>query len=125
MKTRWTDQDVEAIIGIVLRTGVMLAAGVVLIGGILYLVGHGGSAADYRVFHGEPSDLRQVAGIVTAAIARQGRGIIQLGLLILIATPVVRVAFSVVGFAAEGDRMYAGFTLLVLIILLYSLLGPS
>lgn len=54
-----------------------------------------------------------------------GRGIIQLGLLILIATPIARVAFSVFGFLAEKDRMYAGFTMLVLAILLYSLLGPS
>ena len=55
----------------------------------------------------------------------QGRGIIQLGLLLLIATPVARVAFSIFGFALEGDRMYAGFTLIVLAILLYSLLGSS
>ena len=55
----------------------------------------------------------------------RGRGVIQLGLLLLIATPIARVAFSVVGFALERDRMYVVFTLIVLAILLYSLLGSG
>jgi uncharacterized membrane protein len=46
-------------------------------------------------------------------------------LLFLIATPIVRVAFSIVGFAMERDRMYVVFTLIVLAILLYSLLGSG
>jgi uncharacterized membrane protein len=41
----------------------------------------------------------------------------------LIATPVARVIFSVVAFAIERDRMYVSFTVWVLAILLYSLLG--
>jgi len=48
-------------------------------------------------------------------------GIIQLGLLLLIATPVARVAFSVVAFAAERDWLYVAITLIVLAILIYSL----
>jgi uncharacterized membrane protein len=55
----------------------------------------------------------------------RGRGLIQLGLLFLIATPIARVAFSIVGFAIERDRMYVVFTLIVLAILLYSLLGSG
>ena len=52
-----------------------------------------------------------------------GSGMIQLGLLLLIATPVARVAFSIFGFAAERDWLYAGFTCLVLAILIFSLFG--
>ncbi len=48
-------------------------------------------------------------------------GLAQLGLLTLIATPVVRVAASVVGFGLERDRLYASITLVVLAILLTSL----
>jgi uncharacterized membrane protein len=59
------------------------------------------------------------------AFSFQGRGIIQLGLLLLIATPVARVALSIVGFAAERDRMYVSFALIVLAILFYSLFGSS
>ncbi len=123
--TRWTDQRVEDIIGNLLRAGVILSALVVFVGAIVYLARHGQEPADYRIFRGEPSDLRHIDGIVRDAFACQGRGIIQLGLLLLIATPVARVAFSIFGFALEGDRMYAGFTLIVLAILLYSLLGSS
>jgi len=123
--TRWTDQRVEDIIGNLLRTGVIFSAVVVFTGAVVYLARHGQAPVDYRSFRGEPSDLRHISGIVRDALAFQGRGIIQLGLLLLIATPVARVAFSIFGFAFEGDRMYAGFTLIVLMILLYSLLGSS
>ena len=58
-------------------------------------------------------------------IAKLRRGIIQLGLLLLIATPVARVAFSIFGFAEEKDRMYVAFTVIVLLILLYSLIGSA
>ena len=59
------------------------------------------------------------------AVALNGRGIIQLGLLFLIATPVARVIFSILGFAAERDRMYVVFTVIVLAVLLFSLVGSS
>ena len=125
MFPKWTDQKVEGVIGNLLRTGVILSATVVLIGAVIFLARHGGSPADYRVFKGEPNDLRSVAGIVERSIHFSGRGIIQLGLLILIATPVARVAFAIYGFAAEGDRLYVGFTIAVLAVLLYSLIGSA
>jgi uncharacterized membrane protein len=75
------------------------------------------------VFHGEPSEMRSLSGIIHSSLTWHGRGIIQLGLVLLIATPVARVAFSIWGFAEEGDHMYTTFTVIVLAILLYSLLG--
>jgi len=100
---------------------VLLSALVVWSGAVIYLIRHRHDPADYRVFHGEPTDLRHIHGILHDSIALHGRGIIQLGLLLLIATPIARVAFSVFGFAEERDWMYVGFTLIVLLILLYSL----
>jgi uncharacterized membrane protein len=123
LRRSWTDQKMEEIIGNLLRAGVLLSAFVVSCGGIIYLVRHGHSLADYRVFHGEPADFKTLRGICGSAFKLNGRGIIQLGLLMLIATPVARVAFSVWGFAAEHDRMYVAFTLIVLAILLVSLVG--
>ncbi len=123
--SRWTDRRLEHVIGNLLRAGVFLAAMVVLAGGIIYLVHQARLPADYRIFQGEPTDLRQIGGIVRESMALHGRGIIQFGLLLLIATPVARVAFSIFGFAAERDRMYVVFTLIVLLILLYSLVGSS
>jgi len=121
----WTDQKLENLVGNLLRTGVSLSAFVVAVGGIIYLARHGRAPANYRVFQGEPSDLRSLKGIVHDALEFRARGIIQFGLLLLIATPVVRVALSIWGFAAEGDRMYMIFTGIVLIVLLYSLLGSG
>lgn len=120
---KWSDQKIENIIGNLLRTGVVVSAVVVAAGGIIYLLRHGLAPADYRIFHGEPTEFRTLSGIFQQVFALRGRGIIQLGLLLLIATPVARVAFAVWGFAEEHDRMYVVFTLIVLVILLYSLLG--
>ena len=123
IKDSWTDQKVEDIIGNLLRFGVGISAGIVFLGATVYLFRHGLEHADYRVFRGEPADLRTLSGIVRAAFAFRGRGIIQLGLVLLIATPVARVAFAVLAFAIEQDRMYVIFTLIVLIVLLLSLSG--
>ena len=124
-KRSWTDQRIENILGNLLRAGVLLSALVVLIGGVIYLLRHGRSPMDFRVFHGEPADLRHVRGIMRDTVALRGRGIIQLGLLLLIATPVARVAFSIFGFAKERDRMYVVFTVIVFSILLYSIIGSA
>jgi uncharacterized membrane protein len=119
----WSDRKVENVIGHLLRIGVLVSALVVLFGGIVYLARHRHSPVGYRIFRGEPIELRQMGGILREALSLKGRGIIQLGLLLLIATPVARVATSIMGFAAEQDWMYVGFASIVLVILLYSLFG--
>lgn len=120
---QWNDQRTEVVIGVLLQAGVMLAASVVLVGAIVFLVRHGSSIPSYHVFQGEPTDLRTLSGIFHDALAFEGRGIIQLGLLILIATPVARVVFSIAAFAMERDSMYVTITLIVLAILIFSLAG--
>ncbi|HXX24863.1 MAG TPA: DUF1634 domain-containing protein [Terriglobia bacterium] len=120
---QWTDQYVEEWIGNLLRAGVTLAAVVVLFGGSVYLARHGYAAPQYHVFVGEPTDLRTISGIMKDVLAFRGRGLIQLGLLLLIATPVARVAFSVAAFALQRDRLYVVVTLIVFAILIYSLAG--
>jgi uncharacterized membrane protein len=121
----WTDRKIEETVGNLLRAGVSLSAFVVSLGAIIYLVRHGRAPADYAVFTGEPADLKSLGGIIRDAMHFHGRGIIQLGLVLLIATPVARVAFAIWGFAAEKDRMYVAFTVIVLAVLLYSLLGTG
>ncbi len=115
------DKRIDAIIGVLLRTGVILAAAVVFIGAAVFLARYGSSPEHYRVFQGEPSDLRLVSSIFRDAMALDPRGIIQLGLLLLIATPVARVIFTVLAFAYERDWTYVAITLVVLTLLLYSL----
>lgn len=121
----WTDRRMDIVIGNLLRSGVVLSALVVFLGAVIYLARHGSAHADYRVFRGEPSDLRTVGGICRDVIAVRGRGIIQLGLLFLIATPVARVAFSIFGFAEEEDRLYVVIASFVLLVLAYSLIGSA
>jgi uncharacterized membrane protein len=121
----WTDKRIENILGNLLRAGVVFSAVIVFCGGVMYLARNGFAPADYRVFQGEPSGLRTVPGVMREAAGLSGRGIIQLGLLFLIATPVARVIFSIWGFAAERDRMYVVFTVIVLAILIFSLVGSS
>ena len=125
IESRWTDERVEGIIANLLRSGVLLSAAVVFFGAIIYLSRHGMATADYRVFRGEPSELRHPGGIFESVVGFHGRGIIQLGLLLLIATPIARVAFAIFGFAAERDRMYVIISSIVLAVLLYSLVGSS
>jgi uncharacterized membrane protein len=119
----WSDQKIEIIVGNLLRAGVLLSASVVLIGAIFYLVHDGGSPVEFRVFRGEPAQLRSLHGVIRDTTALRPRGIIQLGLLLLIATPIARVAFSIFAFARERDRMYVIFTVIVFLILMFSILG--
>jgi len=118
-----TDDTLEKIVANLLRSGVILAAAVVLGGGICYLLGHGHEIANYHVFRAEPPHYRFVRQIVSGAMQGECGAVIQFGLLLLIATPVARVAISIVGFAMEKDRTYVAITSLVLAILLYSLIG--
>jgi uncharacterized membrane protein len=118
-----TDQRMDEIMGVVLRTGVILAAAIVFAGGLVYLSRHPGPLRDYRTFQGEPEQYRQVSGILRETITLSGRGWIQLGLLVLIATPIARVAFSFFAFLWQRDWIYVLVTAIVLGLLVYSLLG--
>ena len=121
--TERDDEAFEVLLGRVLQAGVVLAAIVVAIGGGIYLGRHGHDVPGYGVFQGEPGDLRSIAGIFSAARRLEGRGVIQLGLLLLIATPIARVALTLVAFALRKDRLYALISALVLALLAYGLLG--
>ena len=118
------DQRLEVIISVLLRTGVLIAAAVVLLGGICFLSRHGHEQPEYHVFHGTPQIYRSVTGVMHSAGPSNCPAVIQLGLLLLILTPVARVAFSLAGFALERDRTYMVLTSIVLAILIYSLAVP-
>lgn len=119
-----SDQRLELIISVLLRTGVTISALVVLLGGICFLSKHGSEQPEYHAFHGTEAAYRTVAGVIRAADPSDCRAVIQLGLLLLILTPIARVAFSLVGFGLEGDGTYVALTCVVLVILIYSLAAP-
>jgi uncharacterized membrane protein len=121
----WADEKVEKIVGILLQVGVFVSGTFVFAGGILYLMKFGRSAASYHTFTGETAQLRNVSSVLGGVSHLDGPAVIQLGLLLLIATPVVRVMFSLAAFWLEGDKVYFIFTTVVLAILLFSLLGGT
>lgn len=126
MKTpRMTDAGIERMVSVLLRTGVLISGAVVLCGGIYYLVRHGGERADYHTFRGQPSIDRIVSEIIKGVIGLRARSIIQFGIVLLILTPIARVAFSLIGFALERDRKYVVITAIVLTVLLYSLISGA
>ncbi len=118
----WTDERIEKVVSLLLRIGVVGAAAIVLLGGVLYLFQYALTAPHYEVFQGEPPRLCTVSGIIATALTLESSGIIQLGLLLLIVTPIARVVFSVVAFGMQRDRLYVSVTIIVLIVLLYNLL---
>jgi len=120
-RERWTDKRVESIVGNLLRIGVLLSAAVVLAGGILYLLHYGAGIPDYKVFRGEPEELKGLSGIIEGALSLRRRGLIQLGILLLIATPVARVIFTVIAFALQKDTTYVIISAIVLAVLSFSL----
>jgi uncharacterized membrane protein len=119
------DKSVEIFLGKLLRWGVLLAALVVFVGGVWFLAKAYDMPHNYRTFRGEPAELRSVPQIAHQAMQLSPLGLIQFGLLLLIATPVARVLFSVLGFALERDWMYVVITLLVLALLVFTLTSGS
>lgn len=119
---RWRDEQVDQVIGRLLQIGVLTAAAVVVVGGAMLLAQYGRDPADFRVFSGESASLTSVAAIITAALAGDSRAVVQLGLVLLIATPVARVALTLGAFLFQRDRLYVAITALVLALLLYGLI---
>jgi uncharacterized membrane protein len=119
------DRRLESIIGQLLRTGVLLAAATVFLGGVLYLAQHHADPARFHTFVAGGANIRSLSGIVLAAVHGDSIAIMQVGLLLLILTPIARVALAVVGFFLERDRLYTVVSLIVFVILMFSLIHAS
>jgi uncharacterized membrane protein len=125
-----SEQQLEYLLSNLMKYGVLIASAVVLLGGILYLIHHGAEPAGYHFFQGEPSEFCSPAGVIKAVLSGSDaygglrlRSIIQLGLLLLIATPILRVFISLLVFMLQREFIYVIVTLLVLTSLIYSLVG--
>jgi uncharacterized membrane protein len=117
------EKHFDEMISVLLRTGVIVSSIVVLVGGIFYLAQSGMTMPVYKPFHREPHNLRGLAAIVRGVFTWNPRSWIQFGLLILVATPVARVALCVITFIKQGDRTYIVLTLIVLCVLIFGLIG--
>jgi uncharacterized membrane protein len=117
-----SDERLVAIIGRLLQAGVLASAAIVAGGGIYFLIQHHADSITYAAFHLEDRNLRNVPGIFHAALGLRPEAIIQLGLIVLIGTPIARVLLAAIGFYLERDRLYVVVSLIVLAILSYSIL---
>ncbi len=115
----------EILIGRLLIVGVVVSSCIVLIGGILFMLKAGGSQPNYSLFKGEPLALTSVGGIFHEVLSFSSRGIMQLGILLLLATPIMRVLLSVLIFIRERDKLYVVVTTIVLAVLIYSVFFGS
>ena len=118
-----SEKQLEYLLSNLLMYGVLIASSIVLFGGILYLINHGSEPAEYQIFRGTPSEFHSPTGVVNAVLAGSRRGIIQLGLLILIAIPILRVIISFCTFLLQRNFVYVIITSLVIASLTYSLVG--
>ena len=119
-KLSFKDTDMQSVIGWVLRIGVIVSISIVFLGGIIFLYRHGHEIADHKKFVGIPDFIRTPGGIIDGVIGIRGQAIIQFGIILLIATPILRVIFSTIGFVLEKDRLYICISLLVLLIIFIS-----
>lgn len=124
-KSEMTDESIERMVSVLLLTGVLVSGGIVLAGGLYYVLRHASETVEFATFRGEPSIDRLFAEIVKGAIGLRARSIIQFGILVLIATPILRVALCLAGFALERDRRYVTVTAIVLAVLLYSVISGA
>ncbi|RYY36283.1 MAG: DUF1634 domain-containing protein [Sphingobacteriaceae bacterium] len=112
----------QIIIGNLLRIGVLASIVIAALGGIIFLLHHGAEQANYTQFKGIPL-YAQPAHIFNSIFELKGGAIIQAGIILLIATPVLRLLFAAVGFVIEKDHLYTFITLLVLSIITFSMLS--
>ncbi len=118
-----TDKDIQSIIGNLLRIGVILSMATVLIGAVIYLFGNAGKRVDYHAFDYAKVHLNSIKSIFTNLPALEGITIIQLGLLMLIFTPIARIVMAAVSFFIEKDYLYVLICVIVLLIIAMSLNG--
>jgi uncharacterized membrane protein len=108
---------------LLLRLLTMVAGMVILLGGILLLVRRGYAVTRFHTFAGEPASLRFVSQIAAGAFHRDSLATVQFGILLLIATPVIRIAFIGIEYVAERDWLYLVVAIIVLAVLGSSLVG--
>lgn len=121
--------DLKQIVGNTLRWGVSIACLIALIGGVLYLVQHGGEPMkDYSHFSYtdvHSADFTTLSGILDGLCHFTAVGWIQTGVLVLLLTPILRVAISMLDFLRERDWLYAVISAVVLAVIISNSLGGT
>jgi uncharacterized membrane protein len=123
--TAWTETELDIRMGRLLQWGITLAACVMLIGAAVFLFHYAKTLPSYRTFRGGTSRLQSLHGILGQAIRGDGSGLIQLAVVLIIATPVARVIFAAYAFFRQRDWLYAVISMTVLSLLIYGLVHAA
>lgn len=114
------EQSIRNLLARIMLWGVLLAAAVLLAGGVVFLAEHGSQTPGDRKFTGEPADLRHPVAIFQAAVSGHDAAVIQIGVLLLLLNPLVRVLLAGIGYGASKDWLYAGVSAVVFAVLMVS-----
>lgn len=117
-KMQRADERMEQLMGLLLRTGVLLAATVVIAGGGMYLAEHPGARVEYRHFVGHPITVRHPAELAGS----NALAVLDVGILLLVAVPICRVAFAAIAFLIERDWLYTAVSAVILAVLVWGML---
>jgi len=117
------DEKMELTVARLLNMGLLISTLVIVFGGILLISEQGSTPIDFKTLQGEPLTLASIPTIALAAVSLDARAVIEIGLLLLVATPVARVALSLILFWRKADYLYVGITGAVLAILLFAVSG--
>ncbi|WP_121967339.1 DUF1634 domain-containing protein [Myroides sp. N17-2] len=119
--TKFTDKDLQSIIGNVLRYGVWTALSVAGIGGIILFSTHANDEVHFTNFIEKDDNILTVIKNIFAGVGQgNGESIIFLGILLLFLTPVLRIFLSLLSFFLEKDWLYVFITLIVISIIVFS-----
>jgi len=121
MNKRQATNNTERIISSVLQIGVIVSTAIILLGLISFFA-HGNPRSTPYHHYASPaySFPHSISAIRNSLHSDQGAGLIELGIGILILTPVLRVAASFILFLRQQDRPMSAITLSVLIVLICS-----
>ncbi|UQS85652.1 DUF1634 domain-containing protein [Apilactobacillus apisilvae] len=105
--------QIELVIGKILRIGVIISATIMMIGLLIFiLTGKSGYSGNYH-----PSSFKE---IFTGVTQLKSYAIMMVGIFCLILTPVLRVIVSIYSFYKEHDMLYVYITTFVLLVLIFS-----
>lgn len=118
------DEQIQNNLAKLMVAGTLISAAIIVAGLFWYLTANLGLRAGDHIFSGEPKYFESPVSMIERAFdveeVGHRRSMIMLGVLLLLISPVVRVAFALCGFALQKDRMYAIISLIVLAVLLFS-----
>lgn len=120
-KVASSPRAMELFIGYMLRVGVILSGTICIVGGVLYLARYGGTQVDFTEFRGAVQPYRSFSGIWQGLCAWEPLALVQTGVALLLATPILRVVFSVFAFLFERDYLYVTITGIVLAVILFNM----